>query len=53
MDRFTNEGIVVTLPQGMNACDIGNLTVWCRQASVLFGQIEVPRSTFVSITIKS
>ena len=49
MRRFTNEGIVLTLPEGMSTCDIGSLTVWCRQAGVIFGQIDIPRTTFVRV----
>ena len=49
MQRYTNVNIRVTLPEGMNTCDIAALTVWCRSARAIFGQNEVPRSTFVSI----
>lgn len=48
MRRFTNEDYIVRLPAGMRACEIGNLSVWCREAGVLFGVISVPTTTFVS-----
>ena len=31
-----------------NVCDIGTLTLWCRQASIIFTQLVVSRSAFVS-----
>ena len=31
--RFINEDITVTLPDGMDACDIGTITVWCQPFS--------------------
>ena len=48
MRRYTNEGILVTLPEGVSTCDMGALAVWCRQANVLFADIMIPRRTFVS-----
>ena len=39
---------MVTLPDGVDACDIGTITVWCEPFKVIFAQLEVPRSTFVS-----
>ena len=48
--KFTDEDIMVTLPNGVDACDIGTITVWCEPFKVIFAQLEVPRSTFVSET---
>ena len=39
---------MVTLPDGVDACDIGTLTVWCKPFSAIFTRLEIPRSTFVS-----
>ena len=51
MRRHTNEDIIVPLPEGISACDIGNLTIWCRQANVIFGKIPIPTTTFVSVIL--
>ena len=47
--RFNNEDIVVTLPDGMDACDIGTITVWCQPFRAIFTRLAIPRSAFVSI----
>ena len=47
MEPYINEKFMVTLPEGTSTCDIGTLTVWCRQATVLFSRIAIPRSAFV------
>ena len=46
--RFTNEDITVTLPDGVDACDIGTITVWCQPFRAIFTRLAIPRSTFVS-----
>lgn len=46
--RYSNEQLVVTLPDGVTACDIGSLTVWCEPFRATFSRITIPRSTFVS-----
>ena len=46
--RFTNEDIMVTLPDGVDACDIGTITIWCEPFTAFFSRLEVPRSVFVS-----
>lgn len=48
MREYNNEDILVTLPDGQNTCQIGVLSIWCRQAQVLFATISVPRTTFVN-----
>jgi hypothetical protein len=45
--RYTNEQLVVPLPNGVTACDIGSLTVWCRPFRATFSRITIPRSIFV------
>jgi hypothetical protein len=45
--RFTNEDIMVTLPDGVDACDIGTITIWCQPFSAIFTRLAIPRSTFV------
>lgn len=47
--RYSNVDFSVSLPQGMDVCDIGILTVWCQPFDVVFGFVEIPRSKFVSI----
>ena len=46
---FNNEDIMVTLPDGVDACDIGTITVWCQPFRAIFTRLEIPRKTFVSI----
>ena len=46
--RYTNEQLVVPLPGGTTACDIGIFTVWCEPFRATFSRIAIPRSTFVS-----
>jgi hypothetical protein len=45
--RYTNERLVVPLPSGVTACNIGTLTVWCKSFRATFAQITIPRSIFV------
>ena len=40
---------MVTLPDGVDACDIGTITVWCEPFTAIFSRLEVSRSVFVSI----
>ena len=40
---------MVTLPDGVDACDIGTITVWCQPFRAIFTRLEIPRKTFVSI----
>ena len=49
---FNNEDITVTLPDGVDACDIGTITIWCQPFSAIFTRLAIPRSTFVSILIQ-
>ena len=44
---FNNEDIMVTLPDGVDACDIGAITVWCQPFRAIFTRLAIPRSTFV------
>ena len=50
---FNNEDIMVTLPNGVDACDIGTITIWCQPFRAIFTRLAIPRSTFVSIAISS
>ena len=38
---------MVTLPDGVDACDIGTITVWCQPFRAIFTRLAIPRSTFV------
>ena len=38
---------MVTLPDGVDACDIGTITIWCEPFRAIFTRLEIPRSTFV------
>ena len=40
---------MVTLPDGVDACDIGTITIWCEPFTAFFSRLEVPRNVFVSI----
>jgi hypothetical protein len=46
------EDFVITIPDDMDvfACDIGNFTIWCRQASSFFTTIAIDGNLFVSVT---
>ena len=37
----------MTLPDGVDACDIGTITVWCQPFRAIFTRLAIPRSTFV------
>jgi hypothetical protein len=39
---------MVILPDGVDACDIGTITIWCEPFTAFFSRLEVPRSVFVS-----
>ena len=39
---------MVTLPDGVDACDIGTITVWCQPFRAIFTRLEIPRNVFVS-----
>ena len=39
---------MVTLPDGVDACDIGTITIWCEPFTAFFSRLEVPTSLFVS-----
>ena len=39
---------MVILPDGVDACDIGTITIWCEPFTAFFSRLEVPRSLFVS-----
>ena len=48
-DPLDNIELRVDLPPSMSVCDIGTLTVWCRQASVIFSTLPIPAAAFVSV----
>lgn len=48
MSRFTDVDITVTLPDGVDACDIGTFTIWAQQERLVLTRIEIPRNIFVS-----
>ena len=39
---------MVTLPDGVDACDIGTITVWCQPFTAIFTRLAIPRDVFVS-----
>jgi hypothetical protein len=39
---------MVTLPDGVDACDIGTITVWCQPFRAIFTRLAIPRDVFVS-----
>ena len=44
-----DEDIIVNLPDGVDVCDIGTLTIWCEPFTVFFSQLEFdPSVLFVS-----
>ena len=38
---------MVTLPDGVDACDIGTITVWCQPFRAIFTRLAIPRNIFV------
>ncbi len=44
---LNNIELQVELPPGMSVCDIGTLTVWCREVGVIFSVLPIPDATFV------
>ena len=38
----------MTLPDGVDACDIGTITVWCQPFRAIFTRLAIPRDVFVS-----
>ena len=48
---YTGERLVVPLPEGVTACDIGTLTIWCQPFRVTFSRVTIPRSIFVRAKI--
>ena len=48
MSRFTDVDITVTLPDGVDACDVGTFTIWAQQERLILTRIEIPRNIFVS-----
>ena len=47
---YVNENVTVTLPAGTDVCDIGTLTIWCRQFTAIFTRLELsPAELFVRI----
>ena len=50
---FNRETLVVTLPRGMDVCDIGTLAVWCDPFDAIFGYVEVPSSGIIVSVVSS
>ena len=40
---------MVTLPDGIDTCDIGTIAIRCEAFFAIFTQLEVPRDIFVSM----
>lgn len=45
---FTNVDVTATLPDGVDACDIGTFTIWCQPFTAIFTRIIIPTDIFVS-----
>ena len=41
---FNSEDITVTLPDGVDACDIGTITIWCQPFRAIFTRLAIPRN---------
>lgn len=46
--RYSNEQLVVPLPNGLTACDMGALTVWCEPFRATFSRRSISRSLFLN-----
>ena len=38
---------MVTLPDEVDPCDIGTITVWCQPFRAIFTRLAIPRRTFL------
>ncbi len=46
---YINEDFFIPLPVGVDACDIGTLTIWCEPFTVFFAVLPIPtQDIFVS-----
>ncbi len=43
--------LLLPLPDGVDACDISTLTIWCRPFSAIFNRVTLTRSVFVSCSL--
>jgi len=41
--------VAVQMPASLDVCDIGNISIWCRQVGVTFDSMEISRELFVSL----
>lgn len=48
--RYINEILTITLPEGVDVCDISTLTIWCQPFRTFFGRALLTRDVFVSIS---
>ncbi len=50
--RYTREQLVIDLPEGTDACDIGVLTIWCRPFRAFFTSVTLNHDIlFVSLIV--
>lgn len=42
LSRYSNQDLVITLPEGKTFKDIKWFAVWCRKFAALFGQVPIP-----------
>ncbi len=45
---YNDDVLLLPLPDGVDACDISTLTIWCRPATAIFNRVTLTRSVFVS-----
>lgn len=47
--RYTDVDVDVTLPDGIDVCDIGTFTIWCQPFNAIFTRIEISRDILVCL----
>ncbi|XP_064398268.1 protein Skeletor, isoforms B/C-like isoform X4 [Halichondria panicea] len=45
---YNDDVLLLPLPDGVDACDISTLTIWCRPATAIFNRVTLTRSVFMS-----
>jgi hypothetical protein len=48
LPAYNKKNITLFLPEGINVYNIDYLSVWCRQFSVNFGEITIPRDNITA-----
>ncbi len=50
---YNDDTLLLPLPDGVDACDIGTLTIWCRPFRAIFNRVTLTRDVFVSCNLSN